>query len=140
MDYLGKIIIAFELHSVEEIKECFDNGINPDMVHNGKPLIYELINMYTRGPKFRQCVRAFVDYGLTLDDKALLSVLLDDHASLELILSDDKSVLKRTYSFNCAFTPLKEATLLHICAEYNHLATAEVLVKHGADINAHSRG
>ncbi len=26
--------------------------------------------------------------------------------------------------------------LLHICAEYNHLACAEILIKHGADINS----
>ena len=36
----------------------------------------------------------------------------------------------------CAFTPLYEATLLHICAEFNHVSCAEVLVKYGADINA----
>src|SRR5690606_3742587 len=35
-----------------------------------------------------------------------------------------------------AFTPLYQATLLHICAEFNHVACAEVLVKRGADINA----
>jgi len=31
---------------------------------------------------------------------------------------------------------MQEATLLHICAEFNHVACAEVLVSHGADINA----
>jgi ankyrin repeat protein len=31
---------------------------------------------------------------------------------------------------------LHDASLLHICAEFNHLACAEVLVNHGADINA----
>jgi ankyrin repeat protein len=37
---------------------------------------------------------------------------------------------------DCTFTPLYEVSLLHICAEYNHLACAEILVKHGADINS----
>ena len=31
---------------------------------------------------------------------------------------------------------MQEATLLHICAEFNHVACAEVLVNHGADIDA----
>ena len=44
--------------------------------------------------------------------------------------------MKNKYSFDCTFTPLYEATLLHICAEYNHLSCARVLVEHGADINA----
>jgi len=136
MDYLKKIITAFELHSVEEIKQCFENGVNPNQVIKGKPLIYELINMYTRGPSFKKCVKTFVDYGLDFDDKALLSVLLDDSDQLDIQLTSHKDVLLNKYSFDCAFTPLYEVSLLHVCAEYNHLACAEILVKHGADINS----
>jgi hypothetical protein len=136
MDYLKKIITAFELHSVEEIKECFENGISPNQMINGKPLIYDLINMYTRGPSFKKCVKAFVDYGLEFDDKVLLSVLLDDSNQLDIQLASRKDVLLKTYSFDCTFTPLYEVSLLHVCAEYNHLACAEILIKHGADINS----
>ena len=49
MENLKKILISFELHSVEGINECFENGTNPNEVVNGKPLIYNLINMYTVG-------------------------------------------------------------------------------------------
>jgi hypothetical protein len=136
MDYLQKIIIAFELHSVDEIKECFEKGINPNQVINGNPLIYELINMYTRGPAFKKCVQAFVDYGLEFADKPLLAVLLDDSNSLDRQLTDDKEILQKQYSLDCTFTPLYKASLLHICAEYNHLSSAKILVKHGADINS----
>lgn len=135
MDYLQRIIIAFELHSVEEIEECFEKGINPNQVINGKPLIYELINMYTRGPAFKKCVQAFVDYGLEFSDKTLLAVLLDDSTSLDRQLTDNKDILQKRYSLNCTFTPLHEVSLLHICAEYNHLSSAKILAKHGADIN-----
>jgi hypothetical protein len=136
MNYLQKIIIAFEIHSVQEIKECFENGISPNQIHNGKPLIYELINMYLRGPLFKECIKVFVDYGLIFDDKALLSVLLDDAASLKAILIADNKAIAKKYSLNCTFTPLHEATLLHICAEYNHLSCARILVQYGADVNA----
>ncbi|MEO7394127.1 MAG: ankyrin repeat domain-containing protein, partial [Chitinophagaceae bacterium] len=44
--------------------------------------------------------------------------------------------ISKKYSLRCAYTPLHEVTLLHICAEFNHVACAEVLVNHGADINA----
>ena len=57
MSYLNKIITAFELHSVEEIRECFENGISPNQVIKGKPLIYDLINMYSRGPSFKKCIK-----------------------------------------------------------------------------------
>lgn len=136
MDNLSEIITCFELHSVEGIKECFAKGVNPNEIIKGKPLIYELINMYSRGPLFKECVKAFVDYGLDFEDKVLLAVLTDDAALLDAQLSNDKGALLKKYSFDCTFTPLYEASLLHICAEYNHLACAQVLVNHGADINA----
>ena len=44
--------------------------------------------------------------------------------------------LDTRYTLRCAFTPLYEATLLHICAEFNHLSCARVLINQGADINA----
>ncbi|MBK5279489.1 MAG: ankyrin repeat domain-containing protein [Bacteroidia bacterium] len=136
MDHLQKIKVAFELHSVEGIKEGFESGINPNQLLNDKPLIYELINMYTRGPAFKKCIKTFVDCGLEFEDNVLLSVLLDDSALLDAQLTANKDVLENRYSFNCAFTPLFEVSLLHICAEYNHLSSAKVLVKHGADINS----
>lgn len=135
MDYLQKIIGDFEIHSAGGIKECFENGIDPNQIHNGKPLIYELINMYLRSPKFKDCIKTFVDYGLVFDDKIFLAVLLDDGFSLDKILTMDNKQKDRKYSLDCTFTPLFEATLLHICAEYNHLNCAKILLKHGADIN-----
>jgi len=135
MNYLQKIFTDFELHSVEGIKVCFENGVDPNAIVDGKPIIYGLINMYTRGPLFKDCIKVFVDYGLVFEDRVLLAVLLDDPISLDNLLRDNNSVMHNTYSLDCTFTPLYEASLLHICAEYNHLACAKVLVKHGADIN-----
>lgn len=135
MDYLEKIVIAFELHSVDEIKECFENGVDPNQIRKGKPLVYELISMYTRGPLFKKCVETFVDYGLVFEDKVLLSVLLDNAELLDDQLKANKNAVNERYSLDCTFTPLHEVSLLHICAEYNHLASAKILVKHGADIN-----
>ena len=136
MDYLQKIFTAFELHSVEGIKECLNRGVSANEIVDEKPLVYGLINMYTRGPGFKNCIQAFVDSGLDFEDKVLLSVLLDNAALLDKQLSVNKNAIEKRYSFNCTFTPLYDISLLHICAEYNHLACAEVLVKHGADINA----
>jgi len=135
MDYLQKLVVDIELHSVEGIRECFENGVSPNDYFNNKPLIYELINEYPRGPKFKECVRVFVDYGLDFDDQLLLAVFMDDASTLDSQLSRDKGVLNSRYTFDCTFTPLYEASLLHICAEYNHLSCAKILVKHGADVN-----
>jgi len=136
MDYLQKISIDFELHSAAGIRQCFESGVDANALVKGKPLIYELINMYARGPQFKECVRVFTEHGLRFDDPVLLSVLLDDAAALDKQLTGNKAALSATYSFDCTFTPLQQASLLHICAEYNHVSCAAVLVKHGADVNA----
>ena len=136
MDYSEKIIGDIEEHSVEGIKECFANGVNPNDYYNSEPLIYELTSEYARTPDFKNCVKAFVDHGVNFEDKILLSVLLDDANSLSAQLSNNPAAVKKTYTLRCAYTPLYKATLLHICAEFNHLSCAEVLVKYGADVNA----
>lgn len=138
MDYLGKIIGDFEEHSVDRIRECFENGVNQNENYNGKPLIYELINMYTRSLAFKECIKFFVDFGLAIEDKALLSVLLDDAATLETLVDEEKELLERRYSFNCAYTPLFESSLLHVCAEYNHVDCDKLLINKGANVNVSS--
>ncbi len=136
MDYLQKLVVDIELHSVEGIRECFSNGINPNDYFKSMPLLNELTSEYTRTPKFKDCVKAFVDYGLEFEDKVLLAVLLDDASSLGHHLISDHEAVRRKYMLRCSYTPLFDATLLHICAEFNHTSCAEILVDHGADINA----
>jgi hypothetical protein len=73
---------------------------------------------------------------LVFNDRVLLSVLLDDAQSLTNQLKDHPEIVGKQYTLRSAFTPLHETTLLHICAEFNHVSCAQVLVKYGADINA----
>src|SRR5580700_2310013 len=134
MDYLQKIIGDFEIHSDSGIRDCFEHGVDPNQLVKGKPLIYEMINMYLRGPNFKNCIQAFVDFGLQFDDKVLLAALLDDAILLDK-LAEDRELLDKKYSLDCTFTPLYEASLLHICAEYNHLSCAKILVRCGLDVN-----
>ena len=136
MNYPEKVITDIELHSVEGIRECFENGVDPNDHFRGEPLIYELTSEYLRSDRFKECVKVFVDYGLIFDDKVLLSVLLDDASTLEHLLNGDPLAVNNCYTLRCAFTPLYEATLLHVCAEYNHVACADVLVEKGIDINS----
>lgn len=136
MNYLNRLITEIELHSVEGIKECFENGVSPNDKFKNEPLIYELISEYTRTSRFKECINVFVEYGLHFENKALLAVLADDSASLTSIIDEQTELVSQTYSLRCAYTPFHEVTLLHICAEFNHVSCAEVLVTHGADINA----
>jgi hypothetical protein len=109
MNYLNKIIAEIECHSVKGIIDCFKNGVSPNDTFKNKPLIYELISEYGRGPAFKECIKTFVDYGLQFEDKVLLAVLCDDAAALEVHLNNNPDALKNRYSFNSAFTPIFEA-------------------------------
>jgi hypothetical protein len=136
MDYANEIIEQIELHSIEGMRNCFDNGVSPNMLFKEAPLLYELTSEYTRSPQFKDCVKLFVDYGLQFEDKSLLAVLLNDETMLQKEINNNAAVVNKLYQMRCAYTPLYNVTLLHICAEFNHTACAGVLVKHGADVNA----
>lgn len=135
-DYLKKLIIDIECHSAEGIKDCFANGIDPNGYYNNEPLIYELTSEYGRTPRFKECVRAFAEAGLKFEKKELLAVLSDDADELANLIQSEPSIVNRSYNLRSTFTPMYEASLLHICAEFNHVSCAGVLVRYGADINA----
>ncbi|HEY4328039.1 MAG TPA: ankyrin repeat domain-containing protein [Mucilaginibacter sp.] len=136
-DY-NQILYDIEVHSVEGIRSYFEQGGNPnDILPDGMPLFTMMVEMYTRTPRFKDCVKVFIDSGLEFEDKALLSVLIDDAGKLEEIIRRDPSTISKTYSsFNNTYTPLTGGTLMHFCAEYNSIACAKVSINYGADINA----
>ena len=138
MDLKKKIAYQIELHSVAGIKNCFENGLDPNADFEGRPLFDFLISMYTRGPKFRDCVKTFIAYGLEFEDKTLLAVLSDDALELEQQLEKNPSDIDKEVNLNCAYTPLTKASLLHVCAEFNHVACAKTLVHFGMDIDRKS--
>lgn len=136
MNYLNKIITDLELHSVNGIRTCFENGISLNQSFNGKSLIEELIGGYLRSENFKDCVKVFVDFGLKLESQSLLAVLLDDSKALEKIIGDHPGVVAERHTLKSAFTPLEDVTLLHICAEFNHLSCANLLLNNHADVDA----
>lgn len=135
-DY-NQVLYDIEVHSVEGIRKYFEEGGGPNEVHDGMPLFTTMVEMYTRTPRFKDCVKAFIDAELEFEDKSLLAVLIDDADKMEEIIRGDNAIVSKTYSlYNNTYTPLTGGTLLHFCAEYNSIACAKVLVKHGANINA----
>jgi hypothetical protein len=133
-----QILYDIEVHSVEGILRYFEEVGSPnDLLDNGMPLFTMMVEMYTRGPRFKDCIKAFIDAGLEFADQALLAVLSHDADKLATIFEHDRTKVSATYSlFNNTYTPLTGGTLMHFCAEYNSLDCAKILVKYGADVNA----
>lgn len=133
MKLFDEIAEAIELHSVEGIRACFEQGLDPNSPYQGKRLFDFLTSMYTRSPKFGACVQVFIEAGVTYDNKALLSVLVDDPAALSREIELDPQAVNRPVTLECAYTPLFKASLLHVCAEFNRVACARLLLDMGLD-------
>ncbi len=91
--------------------------------------------MYNRSPALKDCIQAFVDYGLNFDDNLLLQLFLENKREIQELLDKNPKLLHKKYTLNSTFTPLYEVSLLHICAEYNFIESAGVLLKYDININ-----
>lgn len=137
MPDINQLIEAIEYHSPEKIQQYFTEGGSPNDLYKGAPAFTMMIEMYTRSPRFNQCVYTFINNGLVYDEPALLAVFTDNAAALEELVTQTPALVSKTYDrYNNTYTPLTGGTLLHFCAEYNSVACAKVLVAHGADVNA----
>ena len=131
-DFLG----AFELHSSTLISEALAAGASPIAPIKGKRPIDILIEMYTRSPKFADCIRVMLDAGAIIGDPLLEAVLLDDDAGLRRIVRTSREQLQRKLYPLCAYTSCKGVSALHICAEFNSVRCAALLLEEGAAIDA----
>lgn len=131
-----QLLYDIETHSADGIRRYFEQGGNPNEIHDGVPLFTTMVEMYLRSPWFKDCVQAFIDAGLNFDDQALLAVFIDDAEKLKELIGNDPAIISKTYSlYNNTYTPLTGGNLLHFCAEYNSVACAKALVAAGADVN-----
>lgn len=130
------LLIAVELHSVERIHACFGRGASPTKPIHGKTPVEHLIEMYTRSDQFPACLRTLLEAGAVLDDPLLRSVLLEDADALREWLRANPQERDRRLSFSAAYTCCRGVRALHVCAEFNSIQCARVLIEAGADVNA----
>ena len=131
-DLLG----AFEEHEPDRIRELLAAGVSPTEPIDGTRPIDALIGMYLRSPRFAECLQILLDAGAGIGDPLLRAVLLDDDAGLRsLVTKSSESVTKKLNPL-CAFTSCRGVSALHICAEFNSVRCARVLLENGADANA----
>lgn len=135
-DIQGELLIAFEMHSPERIREILDAGFDPNSEIRGKAAVNWLLEMYSRSDNFPECLKLMLDRGAMLDNPVIAPVLLNDADSLRAAINADPELLKHRTELICAFTSLAGATLLHVAAEYGNLDAARVLIEMGADVNA----
>jgi len=129
-------LLACELHDVDTLRRLLESGLDPQAPLGDRRPLEWLIGMYTRSDRFAPCVRELLARGADLQDPALEAVLADDSAAIATAAGRDHSAVRRRVSVASAFTPLDGASLLHVAAEFGHLAAARALLDAGADVNA----
>lgn len=130
------LVGAIELHSVEQIREALDAGIDASAPFRGKSPVQWLTEMYSRSDRFTRCLRLLLDRGGVVEDAVAAPVLLNDTEALDLALRANPSLVDHRTNLISAFTPLIGATLLHVAAEYGNAGVARLLIERGADVNA----
>lgn len=133
---IDEFLVACEVHSPTRLRAVLDAGVDVRAPVRGASPVTTLVEMYYRSDAFPACLALLLDAGGELEDPRLAPVLLNDADSLRASLAADPTLIAHRTSLRCAFTPLVGATLLHVAAEYGHRAVAEVLLAHGADVNA----
>ena len=137
MDVISQRLLgAFETHDVDGIRAVLDAGFDARSSIEGKTAVNHLIEMYWRSDGFPACLRLMLERGAQLDDPKLAPVLLNDADALAAAVAADPALLQHRTHMACTFTPLAGVTLLHVAAEYGHLAVAQRLLALGADPNA----
>lgn len=135
MSLQDELLGAFETHDAREIARLLAAGVSAVEPIQGKTPLLGLVEMYLRSPRFADCVRVLLKSGASFDDPLLEALLLDDAQKLNEILKANPESIHRRFHLECSFTPLCGVTALHVCAEYNSLGCARVLLEAGLSVN-----
>ncbi|MBI1336301.1 MAG: ankyrin repeat domain-containing protein [Phycisphaera sp.] len=130
------LLVAVELHDPNKIRVALQSGLDARQPIDGRTPIDWLTEMYTRSPRFSQCLAVMIEEGGEVGHPALEAVLLDDPAWIESCVRSNPQVLHNRLTRVCAYTPLDDATLLHVAAEFGLTRSAAKLLELGAEVDA----
>ncbi|MEO6524999.1 MAG: ankyrin repeat domain-containing protein [Gemmatimonadaceae bacterium] len=137
MSLEAEFLEALEVHSPDAIRTALAAGASATDPVKGKSPLDSLIEGYLRSPRFAECIRVLTDAGATFDVPLLEALLLDDAAALGRALhAMGPGAVSRRVRVPSAFTSCSGVTPLHVCAEFNDIQCARVLLEAGADVNA----
>jgi hypothetical protein len=99
--------------------------------------------------KRQACVEALIQAGAEYNDGPVFDILRGRIDLLEKRLKGNPGIVHQhfdvgegrrysggwVYGGNFGGAPLRDTTLLHLCAEFNFMKEAELLLAHGADVN-----
>ena len=123
-----QLLEAFEYHSPAKIQEALGAGASAVEPIKGKRPMDWLIEFYPRTSRLADCLRVMFNAGARIEDPLLQAILLDDPSQL--------SAESHPFHLECTYTSLYDVSALHVCAEYNSVECAKVLLARGMDVDS----
>lgn len=137
MSLESDLSVAIETHAVDELQHLLRAGVSATNPIGGFTPVEQLTSGYLRSNRFAACLRVLLDAGAVVEDAGLHAVLFDDSEMLKGLLQQwEYNWATHRVSLRAAFTCCEGVTLLHLCAEFNSVQCARVLLEAGADVNA----
>jgi ankyrin repeat protein len=142
------ILAPCETVDPEAIRWLLDHGANPNCARSGRKhpdsALDYVIATYSRSGKLGKCIDMLVAAGCKSrrNMPAVLDLLRGRVDLVAKRLDEDPSLISKRFpdldfgSSGARRLTLQGATLLHVAAEYCNLDAAQLLVDHGADVNA----
>lgn len=130
-----KLLEAFDGHAVDDVRTALEAGADARTPIDGKTPLIWLLEQYVRSDRLKVCIQLLLDHGATCDDPFLLPVVMDDDRAIHRLAVGHPGIASHRVQLVSTFTPLQNASLLHVAAEYGCLKSAEALLEVGLDVN-----
>lgn len=133
------LMIACEVQRPETLTWVLAKGADPNFYHEGWgcSVLMALAQTYTRRDTLGACVNILIEAGAVYEDGPIMDVLRGRADLLEKRIEEDPDLVHKRFDFDYGdHLTLRGSTLLHIAVEYNVRSCVDVLLEHGADLNA----
>lgn len=139
------LMAACECHALESARLLLAHGADPNRRSDGKPAranpflatpLGMALGSEQRSEQLPELVGALIEAGAKFEDTPVMDLHRGDLERLRMRLDEDPALGRADFPLACGNTPLDGGTLLHVAADYGYLDAAELLLRHGAEVNA----
>ena len=131
-----------EGHNLEQMRQLVGLGVDPNDAYNDGwdcHVLYGLLQTYTRSTPehLHACVELLIEAGANFEDGPVMDMHRGRLDRLEARLRQEPELVHRHFQLDYGdHLTLRGATLLHVAAEYGEIECIDLLLRHGADLNA----
>ncbi len=134
-----------EDHNLEQTRKLLAVGVDPNDAYNDGwdcHVLLGWVQTYWRGDpdRLHEGVNLLIDHGARFEDSPVWDIHRGHLDRLEGRLRLDPDLVHARFQLDYGnYVTLRGVTLLHVAVEYNELAAAALLLRHGADIDARAQ-